>query len=76
MENKETLEKRRARLALAVEEGEPGEEDLEKVEEEIASLTRNEERTALAAKAKAQRDKEKQSENKIKAIELLKKKEK
>ena len=62
MENKETLEKRRARLALAVEEGEPGaEEDLEKVEEEVSRLTRNEERSVLAAKARAQRDKEKQA---------------
>ncbi len=73
MENRETLEKRRTRLALAVEEGQPGaEEDLEKVEEEISRLTRNEERSALAAKARAQRDKEKQAEERAKAIEAMK----
>lgn len=73
MEGREILEAKRARLALEAEEGHEGaEKELEDVERELERLGRLQERSALAAKARAQRDKEKQAEERAKAIEAMK----
>ncbi len=78
MEQMETLEAKRARLALDVEEGVKGaERALEDVETEIERLTQNEaklkERKALAARARQERERKEKVHKRDEAIRAMEK---